>query len=108
MILNINWKLPRYVSIFWHYWLRYVYPVHVRRMNDSRPEMAMKSFAEAQEYLQHPELRSMYVKILEASLEAMDKHETEQPYNVFDSHFGRNAIGRGLRGPIDSHKVRVR
>jgi len=89
------------------HWIWYVYPVHARRMSDSRPEMAMKSFSEAQEYLQHSQLRSMYVEILEASLGAMDKHETEQPYNVFDRYFRRNAIGKGLRGPIDSHKVRV-
>ena len=69
--------------------------------------MAMQTFQEAIEYLRIEEMRENFVAILSASLKAMESHETQAPFHVFDSYFKRRPCGISLGGPIDSDKVRV-
>ena len=45
------------------HWIWHVFPTHVQHAAGSRPDSAMRSLAEAREYLSHPELRRNYLEV---------------------------------------------
>jgi uncharacterized protein (DUF1810 family) len=102
------------------HWIWWVFPTLSEHGADRNTPIAagIYNLAEAEAYLRIGVLRDNYLAVLQAAGVSMAKHDSLQPWHVFDSNFGRshegqwpavpNADGsRGSSGPVDSYKVRI-
>lgn len=102
------------------HWIWWVFPTLSKHGADrNTPNAAgICNLAEAEAYLRIAVLRTNYLAVLKAADASMSKHDSLQPWHVFDSNFGRSHEGqwpakpntdgsRGTSGPVDAYKVRI-